>query len=220
MSSQIAQFILMLSEVHRDSLSLFHFARKPRSNDERSTMPVTAFVYGFFLYNSLYSIDWESTLSSDKITYHPDDKSEGFKQQQFEDFIRKLAEADPAAVRRSFATLGSIGEDASWTEVVPDPSISVVDGSEFFLRLNQLSGFVRGSNEEVASNLGRIFSRIQSCRLFVYQVRNNVFHGTKSLGQIWDKKQLKRIETYQKFLQCLVSCFFELARSEPSFKFG
>jgi hypothetical protein len=210
----------MLSEVHRDSLSLYHFARKPRSKDERSTMPVTAFIYGFFLYNSLYSIDWESTLSNEQITYHPDDRSEGFKQQQFEVFMRKLAEKNPAAVRKSFANLGKIAQDASWTEVIPAPRITVSDGNEFFLRLNQLSDFVTGSDEEVASNLGSIFSRIETCRLFIYQVRNNVFHGTKSLGQIWDKDQLKRIETYRKFLQCLVACFFELARSVPSFNFG
>jgi len=57
---------------------------------------------------------------------------------------------------------------------------------------------VRGGRTSDKSQLGRLFARIETCRLFVYQVRNNVFHGTKTLGKIWDTKQSRRIEVYNR----------------------
>lgn len=208
MSAQVSQFIMMLSAVHKDGRRLSHFARKMPSNREISTMPVTAFIYQFFIYNSLYSIDWKSSFELEKIVLHQLRRTEGYKQEQFEEFLRSMAQRSPLLIQSAFSPLREIPLDEPWIDVVPDPFISVEDGRDFFNRINQLYNLIQGSEAEVKSSLGQIFSRIQSCRLFVYKVRNNIFHGTKSLGQIWDSDQQRRIEIYLQFLSSLVSCFF------------
>jgi hypothetical protein len=198
----------MLSAVHNDSKNLLHFARKGPGKQERSTMPATAFVYQFFIYNSLYSIDWPPTIEKNDIIFHLD-RTEGYKQRQFELFLRSQAQKSPFVIQSTFRSIRKIPLGESWTEVIPDPYITYEDGEEFFHKYNQLCDLIQGSEQEVGNNIGRIFSRIESCRLFVYKIRNNIFHGTKSLGQIWDHDQQQRLEVYLDFLRCLVSCFFK-----------
>jgi hypothetical protein len=60
MVDSVFEFVRILAEVHRDGTRLIHYARERNSSRERSTMPVTPFVYKFFLYNSLYSVDWQT----------------------------------------------------------------------------------------------------------------------------------------------------------------
>ncbi len=206
MSTQVSQFVKMLSEVHKDSRDLLHFARKESSSRERSTMPATAFVYQFFIYNNLYSIDWPSSVKKDEVTFFSQDRREGFKQHQFEAFLRDQAQKKPQALRNAFHSLPKVAVDEPWAAVVPDPYISLEDGKNFFNSINQLHDLIQGPIDNF--NLGRSFARIETCRLFVYKVRSNIFHGIKSLGELWDSNQQKRLEVYLQFLRCLISCFF------------
>lgn len=208
MSAQVAQFVQVLSAVHNDNKELLHFARKGLGKPERSTMPTTAFVYQFFIYNSLYTIDWSSTIEKNVLVFQPDQR-ERFKQQQFENFLRHQATKCPSVIRSAFGSMRKVPVSESWTTVTPDPYITYEDGQDFFTRYNQLHDLIQGSEVEIKQSMGQVFSRIESCRLFVYRVRNNIFHGTKSLGEIWDPDQKRRLKVYHHFLQCLVSCFFE-----------
>lgn len=201
-------FIPMLFDVHSDSKGLQHFARKGSNNQERSTMPVTAFVYQYFIYNSLYSIDWQSTFAQDKIVLHLNNQTEGYKQDRFEVFLREQAGKNPSVIKTTFSSIKKIPQNVHWIKIVPDPYITSEAGMDFFNRINQLYDLVQKPEDMVRSSLGNIFSRIQICRLFVYKVRNNIFHGTKSLGDIWDVDQRKRLEVYLQFLRALVDCFF------------
>ena len=218
MSSQIAQFLLTLSEVHKDGLDLHHFAEKRGSSKRRSTMPVTAYVYEFFIYNTLYSIDWNLTQAKEEISYYSD-KKEGYKQQEFENFLRKLAEDNPSILKKNFMLLKEIPEDAFWIKVIPDSNITLESGEDFFLRLNQLIDLIKVTEPKLRANMGSIFDRIQRCRKYIYYVRNNIFHGTKTLGKIGKPNQQKRIYKYHEFLKCLVSCFFDYAETVPEFSF-
>ena len=49
----------------------------------------------------------------------------------------------------------------------------------------------------------------------MYLVRNNIFHGSKSIGEIYERDQRRRIEVYDIFLKCLVSLFFLAVDKTP-----
>lgn len=216
MGTNTHQFIQMLLGLHKDGMMLQHFARYPGRKTERSTMPVSAFIYQYFLYNTLYSIDWDKTQVAGSIVYHPmSGISEGAKQHRFEKFLQNLAKNKPRILQESFAPLTRIELNGSWTAVVPDSNISQQDGELFFRSLEQLVQLSSGTEDQVKLKVGKIFSRIETCRRFVYAVRNNIFHGTKTLGEMWDPDQRKRIHVYYQFLNCLVSCFFELVKRTP-----
>jgi hypothetical protein len=60
----------------------------------------------------------------------------------------------------------------------------------------------------IGSAVNQLIGRIAELRLFVYDVRCNIFHGRKSLADLEDENQNKRIRTYYAFLHGLVSLFF------------
>lgn len=119
-----------------------------------------------------------------------------------------MAEKNPRPLYEAFAPLSTISLEGNWTAVNPDPHITHEKGEEFFKNLKILQSQVQNIANLEVSKLGKVFAKIEICRLFVYQVRNNIFHGTKNLGEIWDDDQRKRIEIYHLFLNCLVSSFF------------
>lgn len=210
---ELSNLISMLYAVHRDSSRLQHFARDSSDNSERSTMPVTAFVYEYFLYNNLYSIDWNESQGERSVIYHPLDKSESSKQQSLEDYFRPIANENPHLVANSFKVLIPIPFKGPWRQVNPDPYISIKDGDAFFKALEDLIEFIKLPEGDLKQKMGKVFSRIQSGRLFVYKVRNNIFHGTKSLGEVWDPDQSMRINVYYHFLKGLNRMFFRLWES-------
>ena len=53
MTNSLTNFVDILRQAHEDGSRLDHFARHRQSNADHSTMPVTAFIYEFFLYNSV-----------------------------------------------------------------------------------------------------------------------------------------------------------------------
>ena len=59
----------VLRKVHDDNCTAEHFAKDPCGRT-RSTMFLTAFVYEFFIYNSLYQVDWSKSTASGNLKYH------------------------------------------------------------------------------------------------------------------------------------------------------
>jgi hypothetical protein len=49
---------------------------------------------------------------------------------------------------------------------------------------------------------------------YLYQIRNNLFHGNKKIDSLLSKSQLDRIEFYNKFLEAYVECFFKHLESK------
>jgi hypothetical protein len=206
----------MLSAVHEDASALRHFARRDGESHDRSMMPLTGFVYEFFMYNTIYSIDWRATCASAALAFHPIDKAEGGKQQALEDFLRPLADAKPSAIRSGFQPLVRTPFRGPWREVNPDASITKEDGDRFFAALEDLLRYMNTSDAELRGKMGNVFSRVQTARLFVYRIRNNIFHGSKTLGEVWEPEQRMRLDVYFRFLEGLNSTFFLLAKTEPS----
>jgi hypothetical protein len=59
--------------------------------------------------------------------------------------------------------------------------------------------------------LDESFRYIRELRLFVYDVRCNIFHGRKSLADAMESAQNERIRVYFHFLNGLVALFFAVA---------
>lgn len=63
-------FISVLHGVHCDNSKLQYYAERPGVG-RFSIMPLTPFVYEFFLFNSLYQVDWEKSSDATDLVYHP-----------------------------------------------------------------------------------------------------------------------------------------------------
>ncbi len=224
----VDNFLGILHEAHRENARSAYFAKRPFArpprNQNRSTMPMTSFVYEFFIYNSIYQYDWEKSCATGKLTPWLRESSgesglrEDEQQDNLEAFIKERCKETPAILLRAFEPLSELTElGDDWTKVVADARITQQDGQDFFRRLSEFADRIRKSQEQEGAELarGRIFKLIYNCRFFVYKVRNNIFHGSKSLDETSEPNQRRRIEVYDLFLKCLVSLFFLAMKKEP-----
>ena len=197
-----------LHSAHLDNAKLQYYAERI-DGGRISQMPATPFVYEFFLFNSIYQIDWEKTREKGRLEFHT--REQPSESQQQKDLIGYLEkQAKPEQLVRAFDLLRDIDlTEAAWMQVTPDSRISIRDGKRFFCKLRELQTLlINCNNPSELSISDRFFPPLKKCVYFVYSVRNNIFHGSKTLGEISEQNQRRRIEIYDLFLKCVTSLFF------------
>lgn len=211
-SPAIRSFVESLHQVHIDNSKLQYFACTLKGK-QYSTAPLTPFIFEFFIFNSLYQIDWVASMDSAQITSqgaNSEKRSESQNQRSFIKFLQTHASDHPQDLYRAFAPILSLGAmRGDWTKVASDERIKESDGDDFFMRIEQIqTELITCTSPSKMRTSNSVFKLIENCAHFIYLVRNNVFHGSKSLGDTWDEKQIRRLEVYGLFLKCLTSLFF------------
>ncbi len=226
MDDQITILLRSLYGAYSDNAQMWHYAEH-RHGGIYSTMPTTSFVYNFFIYNSIYQYDWETSVRHRKLTLwsveqesHDREKlsetvksdSDLAKQKRLEKFMRKVCKKDQTLLPMAFRTLAQLTDlDDPWITEETESRPTRDANSNFFINLLQLSHAMRQAEEtgdKVIKATKQNFELIQKCRYSVYTVRNNIFHGSKTLGDTRDQNHKKRLAYYDLFLKCLLQLFF------------
>jgi hypothetical protein len=207
----VKKLITSLKVVHDENAVSHHYYRF--NGYDNSSMYLTLFVYQFFLYNSLYQIDWERSFQRNFVLPHMYEV-EAVKQKAFESFIGSRATCDDLVA--SFSGVPVLQRDEDWIEVVPDAFISAQAGKNFFARLRAFQERLRRMKKKGTDSLREeALKYIPDLRDFMYVVRCNIFHGRKSIADARDPKQNKRLEVYFLFLSGLVRLFFACCSRSP-----
>lgn len=196
----------------RSRYSAMDFQLGPRSG----IMPLTSFIYEFFLFNSLYQINWEATRNEGNIVSHFD-MTEPQKQRDFIAYLRCYTKEHPEYIYRSFEPLLRIETRGMWTMIDPDINISLEDGEDFFKNINNLKLILRNSQTPYDVPVsGKTFETIRKCTYFVNCIRNNIFHGMKNFSAANRGDQKQRIEIYDIFLKGVTSLFFLVSEKKEA----
>ena len=179
----------------------------------REITPLSFFVFEFFLYNSLYQVDWAVSLG-DRLVRFGRDGGEEPRQRAFLEFIQSRLAEDEALFVRSFRPLADfldreMFEVDEWPDAGPDPGRAGWSGREFLESLLALRRMVEEPFDTLET--GEVVRCLDACRRYVYAVRGNIFHGRKSLAMAEEPAQDRRILAYGVFLYCYVSLFFAAA---------
>ena len=193
MPQETYPFLYLMQTLHEDSSRLQHFARNDVNDQAFSTMPVTPFVYQFFLYNSIYQVNWRASTNQKYICFYGREVTESWQQRRLEYFIRQ---EDPsgASFIKCFDALRNVNLTGEWTEVIEDDNITLESGEVFFDKLRELQIIIRQGR---VVDTDRLYCLVDDLRYFIYKVRNNIFHGVKTLHDIdRDALQKQRIDLY------------------------
>ena len=208
MRQSIDSLIEILHKVHCDNSRMQYYAE---SQGRRvSTMPLTPFVYEFFLFNSLYQVDWKKSSDDGELIFHPDNYSESKQQKELIKYLKIHARNNPADFYRAFEPLRYLPIiEGEWTNVTPDARISEEKGKSFFDKIKKLQELIEACGTQNAMpTTKKEFELIDKGAYYIYLVRNNIFHGSKTLGEIYEANQKRRIEVYEIFLKGITSLFF------------
>ena len=180
------------------------------------------------MYNSLYQIDWSDSLQAEYIKNHPESFSETKQQEEFEEFLKPYIQKSPILLYEAFLPIRDITLEDDWLEVASALRISAREqrllgptpsqGKHFFCQLQRLQTLLHNNTDQPekfqANN--SLFDLIEYCRRYIYQVRNNIVHGSKTLGEAYEQKQERRIQIYLTFLRCLTNLFFLVCDRHPT----
>ncbi len=207
-SDQVATFIGELRQAHQDNEQRDYYA-KDQSDQLIPIMPVTPFVFEFIIYNSLYQVDWSDSLQTGCVKNHPECFSETNQQRKLEGFLKPYIKKEPSILHKAFLPVRETTLKSDWLGVTSDSRISAEEGKLFFCRMRRLQTLLLEPSEKFQVN-NSLFKLVGNCRWYIYLVRNNIFHGSKTLGETYDPGQRKRICVYLTFLRCMTGLFFSV----------
>jgi hypothetical protein len=211
----IKDFVSALHASHLDNGKMVYYAAIDERGKIKPLMPTTPFIFEYFIYNSIYQIDWESTYQNaeNQILSHKRNEKgriilrEYEQQQALLAYLEKSNIETPDRVQRAFAPLKYLAcLEGSWTKIIPDHNLSAHEGEKFFQNVRELQSMLRA--DITKNQIPRFFKILDSCREFIGKVRNYIFHGAKSLRQISNESQSRRIELYHLIIQSINSLFF------------
>ena len=209
--NKILEVVKDLKVLHEGAASIEHAIKKP---EWRSYSP-TRFLYSFFAFNALYSVNWGTSLNLGKLYYYKGrDYTESYKFGKYLDFCFEDSNfvdiyseffynyvTTNFRVDRILKELNEIKLDNKFTGNIYD--------EDFILEF-------QGACEDCLK--GRHFNK-ENCQVivnFIYKIRCNIFHGVKTLAELHDKSQQKRIEIYTDIIVAINQMIFSylLYRSE------
>jgi hypothetical protein len=212
MTTNTESFIEVLYNAHTENSSVIYHYQK--GGQKKSMMPSTPFIHEFFIFNSLYSVDWKKSTDSKKIEYHASGISEQSKQNTFVKYICSQSCDDMEKYTKCFEpVLYFCQKNQDYKKIIPN-RISEKEGEKFFSHLDSITSYLKNpSNKKINKT---IREQIRKCTNYINKVRNNIFHGSKSPSQIWDTDQKLRIELYFLFTAAINALFFSTKGKNPS----
>jgi len=171
----------------------------------------TKFIYSFFSFNMIYSIDWESTLEKNKIRY----KTNVSAKKLFHDTIHFITAYDENIFEKELEKL--------------DPTrkmYSVINKMTYDRNSNRESELTYNTIAQDFKKAAQKFSEFHSLNSddhfkllqMSYAVRNNIFHGEKKATQMIETGQRERLIHYTNIILATNESFFEVMKNKHFYR--
>lgn len=202
--------------LHKACTNLEHAVRDvERSGLQWQPFAPSRFIYAFFTFNGVYSYDWETSFQENSaIKWKPQPRrGRPYEKEQFESMVKVfysiLKSEAPIAFIRSLDKSLRLFNIANSNEelegiVVSNETKRVRELRKAFPTNYQLLYRKQDSYDKHCRAL-------LDCLFFIYAVRNNVFHGSKTRIQMEDESQQSRLLIYTAILIAANNLLFEVA---------
>ena len=193
-----------LRELHEDVSFYEHALTRSRTVKPASPFIPTFFLYIIFAFNTIFSIDWRSSLKTGKIEEH-----NKYNERKRINKLISFCFSDPAFVSLFYpAFLEILCMRFNKEDIILALDGIIVDGVKVTEddKRNAIDACNKLFTEEgFTFQNGRFAKAFCS---FIYQVRCNIVHGTKLTEQMADPEQQNRILIYSYFLIAIQHMLF------------
>lgn len=158
------------------------------------------FIYAFFTFNTIYSIDWEASFENNRIIYwEPDNENKYPKEEeQIKSYIRFLNKRLITDVVREFQkkirhylNLFNIND--------PQYELRYIKSTNETKKLKNLREQFPGKFNRLLTGKPEEINFLEISNVlfpYIYKIRCNLFHGSKTRIQLMDENQQQRLLIY------------------------
>lgn len=229
MLQEVENLCYTLHTLNCHNVSSEHAIRTNREPSDKwhNSVP-TYFVYSFFTFNSIYSIDWAESIKREQVVY-----AEGSQQGMINSLIRFCYDKSSIEHKKNIKSELLKLHDESYIHdaldsITPDISElgSVVDEEtdrRGYIH-KPIERFIDAFECFLKSNTPKVRDIID-ITLFIYRIRCNIFHGVKMVSELdgeslYVKRELQKLKVYTSFLNelnsfCLKSIQDTISRLMP-----
>lgn len=198
--------------IHLDVSSKRHAIEYTSGKVDWKEYNPTHFMYVYFTFNSLYSIDWKTSLDKGELCYYGDlsnsydNNYQISESKQFYNMIN-LCYKDNYFVRKYYPILRIIvlyKQDSTKISEVLDSLCTKNDSSISEEVTDKFKGVVK----KIVDNKPINNYDVGDLAFFIYKVRCNIFHGAKNLRDMNNIDQKKRLKLYSNILIAINQMIF------------
>lgn len=169
------------------------------------------FIYAYFSFNMLYDIDWVRTIDKYRILTHPGEIKTGKKINHLVNFIHD--HSNDVYTKLSTLNYDKIIENAKG--IKPDRNIKRTDlyvfpRNSFFENYKHAIQGLRNKDLD-ADNHYRLMA-------FCNQIRNNIFHGAKTISHMQMKEQRIRLMDYTNIILGTIEILYQIIEKELDYR--
>lgn len=180
------------------------------------------FIYAFFAFNSFYSINWDDSVRSCRIVQwneNDENKKQSAQICAMTKFIYNTltnrVDLNKSPTKEAGAKFIEVfkGKYGKYNEASVEEILTKLDRIETDHRITQVQ------KEKFLDNISIIFKAMYANKqyadalydvlYFIYNVRNNIFHGTKTILDMMGRHQRKRLDVYTALLLAVNDLLFD-----------
>ena len=218
--SRIRNYCMMIEHLNDNTVASVHQIKLKDEKEWHDSIP-TYFIYSFFTFNSIYSIDWEKTKDNNKFTYSCYGEKLSISRLLYFCFQNANSQDKYYLVYNVRSVLQESFVSQSLEYIKPDESSigNVVTkekdskGRTHYPIIefkNAVSKFMKGDTPNM--------NDCDAIAQFIYKIRCNLFHGLKLVCQLEKPNddlahELDKLKVYTVFLNSLNSfCIRQVKR--------
>ena len=210
---EFEQTLQNLYRLHYASMNFNHMVEYQEGN--WTLFEPSRFVYCYFTFNSIYSIDWNQTIGHKNIRFFESspEPSDLTKAKTLIDFIyEKLPQEDINYLFNEYV-ISKYNDQNNFMNLVNsvNESYNISSSEQKSFKEDLINAY---HNKYILK--GKLKNSVMR---FIIMVRNNVFHGSKDLLKMTEKRQRERLELYAKILNFINICVFEIIDSHTGIFF-
>ena len=180
-------------------------------NDCWQLFEPSKFIYSFFAFNMIYEIDWKSTFSKDRVW----DQRGEYTHTKIYALIEFLYESnnkkDFYPTYKKFGSIKNLINNVK--NIQPDQNISKVNNcAKLAFKKSFFNNYTNSIHNLENDNLD--LTDHYHLLAFTYQIRNNIFHGQKTLGMMTLKEQRERLIDYTNIILTTLEQFFDMLSTD------
>ena len=207
--------------LNKSCLELEYGARRiVEPNSQYQTFNACRFVFSYFTFNTIYAVNWKQSFEKSKIyLWSPFSRDrENYRQEagQFNELLDFYYEHTSVHVstllKKNLENTLRLFDIRFYHDYIKGAKTTNEDTKSKELRKNLLDNYAGIINPTGESETH--LSAWKDVLTYIYKVRNNVFHGTKSRMEMAEVSQQRRLLIYAATLIATNSVLFDVVEAE------